>query len=484
MVLSLLLGTKDGKIKSKITSLKDPTMKQVEDAARTEMCIANIKEHTTTNPGDRAYRTEGFVKKECNKCRGTDHFARSCKKKLCCNPCGSNKHVFGAFFCGKRDGGDNRRRSPSKYNDKGKFSNNERRGRSPGYDGDKDRRGRSPSHGGNRRSPGRYRDDRNRSSSRERNYGSARRVSDDRSRRDEPPTYKDAIEKGNDDERRGSYDDRRYSDDDKGRDENSRYTMVERNYKTTVDQYTDVNEFGVDYYSLWSQEDYFMYYYGGGKEDTIETCYSDKETVEEIQHLNDKDEEYECMKTEVPNEIILHGKSRRIEDELLLTFEQGNFSFDYGSVPDTGSSLGVMAFNVAKRNKIRYDTEVKVNLRNASGKYMDVVGLATVWSKPKYINGKLNKHDRRRIQSKYVVTRDMHNEILVSREDLKRFGVIPDCFPRVEVLQTKVEMEIETEIEKPVKCAKNIDLPVKADKEMKMLLNKYKDVKVYICLLT
>ena len=68
-------------------------------------------------------------------------------------------------------------------------------------------------------------------------------MKDDRGRKDEPPTYKDAIEKRNDDERRGSYDDRRYSDDDKGRDETSRYTTVERNYKTTVDQYTDVNEF-------------------------------------------------------------------------------------------------------------------------------------------------------------------------------------------------------------------------------------------------
>ena len=55
-----------------------------------------------------------------------------------------------------------------------------------------------------------------------------------------------------------------------------------------------------------------------------------------------------------------------MEDELLLTFDQGNSSFDFGSVPDTGSSLGVMAFNIAKKNKIQYDTEVKVNLRNAS----------------------------------------------------------------------------------------------------------------------
>jgi hypothetical protein len=164
---------------------------------------------------------------------------------------------------------------------------------------------------------------------------------------------------------------------------------------------------------------------------------------------------HRCRKIETPKEIRLKGKSRKIEDELLLTFDQGSSTFDYGSVPDTGSSLGVMAFNIAKKNKIKYDTEVEVNLKNASGKYMDVVGLATIWSKPKYINGKLNKYDKRRIQSKYVVTRDMHNEILVSRDDLKRFGVIPVCFPRVEVLQTKVESEIETEMEKPKEYAKS-----------------------------
>ena len=185
---------------------------------------------------------------------------------------------------------------------------------------------------------------------------------------------------------------------------------------------------------------------------------------------------YSCRKIETAKDLRLEGKSRRIEDELLLTFDQGESNFDYGSVPDTGSSLGVMAYNIAKKNNIKYDSEVEVNLKNASGKYMDVAGLATVWSRPKYINGRLNKHNKRRIQSKYVVTRDMYNEILVSREDLKRFGVIPQCFPKVEVLQTKVEDKIETEVEKPKENAKNNDLPVKADMEMKMLLTKYKDV--------
>merc|ERR1712015_460743 len=183
-----------------------------------------------------------------------------------------------------------------------------------------------------------------------------------------------------------------------------------------------------------------------------------------MNEIHDDDEV--CRKIDNVKEFKLEGKSRRIEDELLLSFDQGESKFDYGSVPDTGSSLGVMAYNIAKRYNIGYDSEVEVNLKNASGKYMDVAGLATVWSKPKYINGRLNKHNRRRIQSKYVVTRDMYNEILVSREDLKRFGVIPQCFPKVEARQTKVEEQIETEIEKPKENAKNNDLPAKADMEM------------------
>ena len=82
MVLSLLLGTKEGKIKSKITSKNNPTMKEVEEIARSEMCIASIKDQTGTSPSERAYRAEGSFKKECNRCRDTSHLARKCTKKL------------------------------------------------------------------------------------------------------------------------------------------------------------------------------------------------------------------------------------------------------------------------------------------------------------------------------------------------------------------------------------------------------------------
>ena len=69
----------------------------------------------------------------------------------------------------------------------------------------------------------------------------------------------------------------------------------------------------------------------------------------------------------------------------------------------------------------------------------------------------------------------MYNEILVSGDDLKRFGVIPACFPNVEVKQTKIEKEKENgSIVK--ENDKGSNLPIKAENEMKALLKKYTDV--------
>ena len=127
MVLSLLLGTKEGKIKSKITSQKNPTMKEVENVARSEMCIASIKDQTSINPSDRAYRAEGSFKKECNRCRDTSHLARKCTKKLWCESCKSDRHNFGAYFCKSKDRDrkrdDENRRSPGRHRDRGRSLN-------------------------------------------------------------------------------------------------------------------------------------------------------------------------------------------------------------------------------------------------------------------------------------------------------------------------------------------------------------------------
>lgn len=71
LILSLVCGTKEGKIKSKITTLRDATMAQIDDIARAVNCIASIKEQTNSPPNQRAYKADvvgdGFLKKECNK---------------------------------------------------------------------------------------------------------------------------------------------------------------------------------------------------------------------------------------------------------------------------------------------------------------------------------------------------------------------------------------------------------------------------------
>ena len=126
------------------------------------------------------------------------------------------------------------------------------------------------------------------------------------------------------------------------------------------------------------------------------------------------------------------------------------------------------------KNNVYYDRKQKVNLRNASGRLMDVQGLATVKSRPKYINGFYNKSKKRTITSIYIVTKDMHNEILIPREDLKKFGVIPMCFPHVETRMTEVEDK--TDSEEETVTDNEHKLPVKAVKEMEGLLNSYQDV--------
>ena len=111
LILSLVYGTKDGKIKSKITSLRNATMTQIDDIARAETCIANIKEQTRSPPNHIAYKAN-TQRKECKRCKDTSHLWRSCDgKKLWCEPCRISGYVFGAIFCRSN----NKRRSPGRY---------------------------------------------------------------------------------------------------------------------------------------------------------------------------------------------------------------------------------------------------------------------------------------------------------------------------------------------------------------------------------
>ena len=132
--------------------------------------------------------------------------------------------------------------------------------------------------------------------------------------------------------------------------------------------------------------------------------------------------------------------------QLLVTFEQLNgVKFEYPSCPDTGSSIKIISYNIAKRNNVNFYRNTGSKLRNASGKQMQIEGIAEINSRPSYINGRYNQN-RRIVKSRYVITRDMQNEILFPKEDLKRFGVIPKNLPNVEVNEetkaTKEEIKI------------------------------------------
>ena len=82
-----------------------------------------------------------------------------------------------------------------------------------------------------------------------------------------------------------------------------------------------------------------------------------------------------------------------------------------------------MALDVARKNNVRYDADVKVNLRNTSRRKMDMRGVATLVSRPKYFNGVFNRN-KKRVKSTCIITGDMTNKVLICREDLKKFGVI------------------------------------------------------------
>ena len=53
-----------------------------------------------------------------------------------------------------------------------------------------------------------------------------------------------------------------YEEDNRTNDETSSYVNTDMSSRTTTTHYTDIEDLGSDYYSLWTQEDYFMYYYG------------------------------------------------------------------------------------------------------------------------------------------------------------------------------------------------------------------------------
>ena len=94
----------------------------------------------------------------------------------------------------------------------------------------------------------------------DRNYDSARKVSGEYKDENAPPSYKEVTEKENYDDDRDGYDRDGRPNPRNDHTEYARYTNAQLNYRTPIEKYTDVEEFGCDFYSLWGQEDYFMFY--------------------------------------------------------------------------------------------------------------------------------------------------------------------------------------------------------------------------------
>ena len=60
------------------------------------------------------------------------------------------------------------------------------------------------------------------------------------------------------------------NDDERINDEAPSHVDTDMSFKTTTTRYTDIEDLGSDYYSLWTQEDYFMYYYGNDTEKEVD----------------------------------------------------------------------------------------------------------------------------------------------------------------------------------------------------------------------
>ena len=104
---------------------------------------------------------------------------------------------------------------------------------------------------------------------------------------------------------------------------------------------------------------------------------------------------------------------------------------DYSCVADTGSSKGVMAENLYEKHNFAIDTSRKIKLFNANGKPMRVTGIAYCTTYPKKINQRKNKNKRKAIQTEFIVSPDIRDEVLLSCTDLKRMGSISWKFPEV-----------------------------------------------------
>ena len=151
--------------------------------------------------------------------------------------------------------------------------------------------------------------------------------------------------------------------------------------------------------------------------------------------------------------------------------QNGEPKMDFNCVADTGSSKAIMAKNLWKKNNFTIDTSRNIKLFNANGKEMRVTGITYCSTYPKMINQRKNKNRKKTIQTEFIVSPDIHNEVLLSCTDLKRMGSISWRFPDVEIDESEGKHS-----SRKIESKEDNGLNQKQKKEIEKLLDEYEDI--------
>ena len=143
------------------------------------------------------------------------------------------------------------------------------------------------------------------------------------------------------------------------------------------------------------------------------------QAVSQITPKNSTKKENSCLKCameEIPNlRRHLARMSTRRETTQLMKFTKANGnSFYFDVKPDTGSSKSLIAYNLAKKFKLRLEPADDHQLLNASGLDMDVSGKTTL----------ATTFNRKSCDFEYLITKDLHNSILMSEGDCEDIGSV------------------------------------------------------------
>ena len=129
------------------------------------------------------------------------------------------------------------------------------------------------------------------------------------------------------------------------------------------------------------------------------------------------------------------------------------------------------ADNMTSIKMLPIDTSRNIKLFNANGKEMRVTGITYCSTYPKMINQRKNKNRKKTIQTEFIVSPDIHNEVLLSCTDLKRMGSISWRFPDVEIDESEGKHS-----SRKIESKEDNGLNQKQKKEIEKLLDEYEDI--------